>query len=124
MLTLVATLHVIVAVLLIAFVLMQDSKGGGSGGMFAGGGSNSILGATGASNLLVKVTRVLAIGFAISCISLTVLSAKQSKSVLEGVALPAAPLTPAPEAAAPVNPAEEPMKKAEAPSETLPAKKK
>jgi preprotein translocase subunit SecG len=118
MLTLVSTLHVIVALLLIAFVLMQDSKGGGSGSMFTGGGSNSILGATGATNLLVKVTRMLAIGFAVSCIALTILSARQSKSVLEGVVLPVAPVnpveaTPAATAAPTATPAE-----------TLPEKKK
>ncbi|MGE3975354.1 MAG: preprotein translocase subunit SecG [Bdellovibrionales bacterium] len=114
MLTLVATLHVIIALLLIVFVLMQDSKGGAAGGMFAGGGSHSILGATGATNLLVKVTRVLAIGFAISCVALTVMTIRQSKSVLEGVALPAAapvgPISGTP-AAEPV-----PAQKAEAPA--------
>lgn len=83
MFTFVATLHIIVAIGLIFMVLIQDSKGA-TGGMFGGGGSQSILGATGAATLFVKITRALAVVFALTCIALTVFVARRSTSVLEG----------------------------------------
>ncbi|HEX4925797.1 MAG TPA: preprotein translocase subunit SecG [Bdellovibrionales bacterium] len=83
MFTFVAVLHIIVAIGLIFMVLIQDSKSA-TGGMFGGGGSQSILGATGAATLFVKITRVLAVVFALTCIALTVFVARRSTSVLEG----------------------------------------
>ncbi|HEY8271026.1 MAG TPA: preprotein translocase subunit SecG [Pseudobdellovibrionaceae bacterium] len=101
--TFIAVLHVIVALVLISLVLIQDSKGGGALGMGSGGGSNSVLGATGASTLAAKMTRIAAIVFALTSIGLTVLSARESKSILDKLpatsAIPAA--TPATPAAAP-----------------------
>lgn len=109
--TFVAILHIIAALILIALVLIQDSKGGGALGM-GGGGSNSVLGATGASTLAAKLTRVMAIIFAFTSIGLTVISSQQSKSVLDKVpgaaTIPTTPATPAapaaPEQAAPAVP--------------------
>lgn len=119
--TFVAILHIVVALILIGLVLIQDSKGGGALGIGGGGGSNSVLGATGASTLAAKMTRIAAIIFALTSIALTVLSTQQSKSVLDKLpaasAVPAAPATgvsdttgPAavPEAAAPAAPTEAP----------------
>lgn len=120
--TFVAILHIVVALVLIGLVLIQDSKGGGALGIGGGGGgSNSVLGATGASTLAAKMTRIAAIIFALTSIGLTVLSSQESKSVLDKLpaasAVPAAPSAPAaapadtaapaaaPEAAAPAAPA-------------------
>lgn len=119
MTTFIAVLHILVALILISLVLIQDSKGGGALGM-GGGGSNSVLGATGASTLAAKMTRIAAIIFALTSIGLTVLSARQSKSILDklpAAAAPVAPTTPAatteapaaaPETAAPAAPSEAP----------------
>lgn len=105
----IAVVHILVAVILISLVLIQDSKGGGALGI-GGGGSNSILGATGAQTLAAKLTTGAAIIFAITCLTLTYMSSRGQKSVLDtGAALavpppvtaPAAPAaTPAPDAAA------------------------
>ena len=95
MFTFVATLHVVIAIGLIFMVLIQDSKGGATGGMFGGGGSSSILGATGAASLFVKVTRWMAVFFALSSIALTVLVARRSGSVLEGAEPPPSKSVPA-----------------------------
>lgn len=92
--TFIAILHVLTALVLISLVLVQDSKGGGALGMGGGGGSNSVLGATGASSLAAKMTRIAAIIFALTSIGLTVLSAQKSKSVLDQ--MPAAVTAPAP----------------------------
>ena len=92
--TLIAIIHVLTALTLIALVLVQDSKSDGLGGAFGGGGSNSILGATGASTLAQKLTRGAAIVFAITSLSLTMISNKKS-SVVENLpaAAAAAPAT-------------------------------
>lgn len=115
MLLLVTIVHFLIAVLLIVLVLVQDSKGGGAFGM-GGTGSNQVLSATGAANFLVKLTRYLAIMFAVSCITLTYLTThKNSGSALDGY-VPAAGVsapsgvTSAPTdkpAAAPVEPQEQ-----------------
>lgn len=109
--TFIAVLHIIVALVLIGLVLIQDSKGGGALGIGGGGGgSNSVLGATGASTLAAKMTRIAAVVFALTSIGLSVISAQSSKSVLDsvpGAAAPAAtpPVLPATEggAAAPTS---------------------
>ena len=80
--TFISLVHITVAVLLIVLVLIQDSKGGGLG-MMGGGGSNSVLGSTGADNLVVKLTRWVALTFAATCIGLTLWNAKGTKSVLD-----------------------------------------
>ncbi len=81
----VAVLHIAVALVLILLVLVQDSKSGSLGGAFGGGGSNSILGATGGASLAEKATRIAAIVFAVTCISLTMMSSRTSKSVIDGM---------------------------------------
>lgn len=110
--TFVAVVHVITALVLIALVLLQDSKSSGLGGAFGGGGSNSILGATGASTLAQRLTRGAAIVFAITSLSLTLIS-KQNKSVVDSLALPVS----APAATPPAIPAADPTA---TPSTTLP----
>ncbi len=108
--TLIAILHIVVAVLLVTIVLLQDSKNSGVGGAFGGGGSQTLFGATGAANFLVKITRGLAVIFMGTCIGLTLLlTHRTSHSVVDnlpksttsqplGVAVPAAqaPAAPAP----------------------------
>ena len=101
MITFLAVLHVLIAVLLVIFVLLQDSKGGAMG-VFGGGSSNTFFGSTGATNFLTKATRWLAIAFAISCLVLTYQSTRRNTSVLDGSVVPqstpqapAAPAVPA-----------------------------
>ena len=94
--TLIAILHILIALFLVIIVLLQDSKGGNVGGAFGGGSSQSIFGATGAASFLVKVTRYLAVGFMITCILLTVISARTgTKSVVDKLPLTPAPAVPA-----------------------------
>jgi preprotein translocase subunit SecG len=82
--TFVAVVHIITALVLIALVLLQDSKSDGLGGAFGGGGSNSILGATGGATLAQKLTRGAAVVFAITSLSLTTIANRQT-SVVENL---------------------------------------
>lgn len=96
MINFVGAIHIFGALLLIAVVLIQDSKDGAMGGMLGGGSSNSLLGATGATTFLEKLTRGLAVFFAATCIMLTVLTARQGKSLLDSYTPPAAAAPAAP----------------------------
>ncbi len=94
MMTFVGIIHIVVALVLIILVLIQDSKSDGALGMGGSSGSNSLLGATGAQTLAGKLTVWAAIIFALSCLTLSIMTASKSKSVVDGLALPAtAPVT-------------------------------
>ena len=104
--TLLAFVHLGIALILIFFVLLQDSKGGAAGvfGGGGGGGSNTLFGATGAANFLVKATRWIAILFAATCIGLTYMTSQRS-SVLDQYFPPAA--TESPVESAPATPGQD-----------------
>ncbi len=71
-------IHIIVSVLLIIVVLLQPGKGGDLGSVFGGGGSTeSVFGAAGAVPFLSKVTRVLAVLFLLSSLTLGYFAAKK-----------------------------------------------
>lgn len=70
MVTSLAIVFVIVAVFLILLIMIQDPKGGG-GGLFGSGGSNSVLGASGTTDFITKLTRYVAIIFGVLCIGIT-----------------------------------------------------
>jgi preprotein translocase subunit SecG len=80
--TILTVVHVLVTLTLIFLVLLQDSKGGGLGGL-SGGNANTLLGATGATTLAAKFTRWTAVAFAVSCLSLAVFTSKSKKSVID-----------------------------------------
>jgi preprotein translocase subunit SecG len=92
MLTLLASLHILIGALLILFVLLQDPKGGAIGVFGGGGSSNTFFGNSGASNFLSTTTKWLAVLFAASCLTLTYITAKKGGSVMDN--LPAATSTP------------------------------
>lgn len=83
MVTLIATVHIIACLLLIALVLLQDPKSNNPGAMFGGGGSNTVLGATGATTVLQKLTRWAAIIFGTCALLLSLASRQESRSVLD-----------------------------------------
>lgn len=97
--TFIGIIHIIVALLLIVLVLIQDSKSNGALGM-GSSSSNSLLGATGAQSLAGKMTVWAAVIFAVTCLTLSVLTSSKTKSVID--TLPAAaPVQTAPIQAAP-----------------------
>jgi len=71
-------------------VLLQQGKGADLAGAFGGGGSQTSFGPRGGTNIMHRMTTGAFILFVLLCLTLTILSGKQGKSVMEGVA-PAAP---------------------------------
>jgi preprotein translocase subunit SecG len=92
MVTFLAVVHILACLALVGLVLIQDSKGGGV--FTSQATSNSVLGATGATSLAQTMTKVMAVIFALTCIGLSILSARSEKSVVDS-ALPAAATLPA-----------------------------
>lgn len=87
MMTFLAVIHIIACLGLVGLVLIQDSKGGG---VFASqASSNSVLGATGATTLAQTMTKIIATVFALTCITLSIMSARSEKSVVDSGVLPA-----------------------------------
>ncbi|MEK7779638.1 MAG: preprotein translocase subunit SecG [Pseudomonadota bacterium] len=85
---LVWTAHVILAIVLIVLVLLQHGKGADMGAAFGSGSAGSLFGASGSANFLSRSTAVVATLFFISSMSLTYLSANQTKgdgSIMDGV---------------------------------------
>ena len=82
MLVFVATIHIVICVMLVGFVLMQNPKGGALGILGGQGGSKSVFSGTGASDFLVTITKWCAAIFAITSIQLAYMNTKKSSSVI------------------------------------------
>ncbi len=75
-------IHIVVCVFLIVLVLLQPGKGGGLGSVFGGGSSDSVFGSSGAAPFLTKLTRLLAVIFVITSLSLGYFSVRSIKSTV------------------------------------------
>ncbi len=93
--TFLAVIHIIACFGLVGLVLIQDSKGGGV--FTSQAGSNSVLGATGATTLAQTMTKIVAVIFALTCITLSIMAARSGKSVIDSGISPT--VTPAGQAA-------------------------
>lgn len=81
-------IHFMLCAGLIGLILMQRSEGGALG--VGGGGPGGLMSGRGAANLLTRTTSVLAVGFFITSILLTVVVAREGDggSVLDRVGTP------------------------------------
>jgi preprotein translocase subunit SecG len=87
-------LHVVVCVMLTVVVLLQQGKGADIGAVF-GGSSQTLFGASGAGNLLTKVTGVLALVFFATSLYLAYFSNARVSSSIFDRSLRGAPPAPA-----------------------------
>ena len=124
LMTIVTIVHVIACVFLILVVLLQTGKGAEMGAVFGGGGSQTIFGASGAGNLLTKLTTATAIVFFLTSLTLAWSSLARTRRTVfdEPMAEPPAPSAPAekPASDAPPPPAPAPAPEAAAPAEPPP----
>jgi preprotein translocase subunit SecG len=101
--------HVLVALAVCGFVLLQHGKGADMGAAFGSGASGSLFGAAGSANFLSRTTAILAAVFFLSSLGLTWLGTTHSgapKSVIEKGVMDALPVDKAAEVpAAPAGPA-------------------
>ena len=101
----VLVLHVLTAIAVCGFVLLQHGKGADMGAAFGSGSSGSLFGAAGSANFLSRTTAVLATVFFVTSVALTYFGSQHSgapqgvmeKGVMErgimdkGSAVPAKP---------------------------------
>ncbi len=73
--SIVLVLHVLIAVAICGFVLLQHGKGADMGAAFGSGASGSLFGASGSANFLSRTTAILAGVFFLTSLGLTYLGA-------------------------------------------------
>ncbi len=77
MFTVVLSIHILICIFLVFFILLQKSEGGGLGiGQSNSGGLGDFLSARSTSNILTKSTSILAICFFLTSISLVIIANK------------------------------------------------
>ncbi len=84
--TLLLVVHLLVAVAVCGFVLLQHGKGADMGAAFGSGASGSLFGAAGSANFLSRTTAVLATVFFVTSLGLTWFGTTHggAKSVVQG----------------------------------------
>jgi len=70
--------HVLAALSVCGFVLLQHGKGADMGAAFGGGSSGSLFGAAGSANFLSRTTAVLATVFFLTSITLTLFGSQHA----------------------------------------------
>ncbi|MHA1600564.1 MAG: preprotein translocase subunit SecG [Alphaproteobacteria bacterium] len=83
-------IHLMLAIAMIGTVLLQRSEGGGlgiGGGGGGGGGMGSFLSGRGTANLLTRMTAILATGFMLTSLTLTIMAStnRAPRSILEDI---------------------------------------
>jgi preprotein translocase subunit SecG len=87
-------LHVLVAIAICGFVLLQHGKGADMGAAFGSGSSGSLFGASGSANFLSRTTGILAAVFFLSSLGLTYFgTVSVPKGVTEKSIMDAAPVS-------------------------------
>src|SRR6201988_3121759 len=86
MLTVVIVIHLMIVLAMIGVVLLQKSEGGGLG--MGGGGAGGFLSSRGSANVLTRTTALLALGFFLTSMTLSILAGfdRKPRSILGGEA--------------------------------------
>lgn len=85
--TLIVVIHVIVAIVIVGLVLLQQGKGADAGASFGAGASQTVFGASGSGNFLVKATTFAATIFFITSLSLAIF-ARNERGISNNAGLP------------------------------------
>lgn len=114
----VLVLHVLVAIGICGFVLVQHGKGADMGAAFGSGSSGSLFGASGSANFLSRTTAVLAAVFFVSSVALTWFATTQvpSRDAVTKSIMDQAPAPKSTEAPSPMPPLTAPAQPPGAPS--------
>ncbi|PKO47129.1 MAG: preprotein translocase subunit SecG [Betaproteobacteria bacterium HGW-Betaproteobacteria-4] len=78
--SLLLTVHILVAIVIIGLVLMQHGKGADMGAAFGSGASGSLFGATGSANFLSRTTGILAAVFFATSLTLAYVASSKPKT--------------------------------------------
>jgi preprotein translocase subunit SecG len=78
--SLLLTVHILVALVIIGLVLMQHGKGADMGAAFGSGASGSLFGSSGSANFLSRTTGVLAAVFFATSLTLAYIASNKPKT--------------------------------------------
>ena len=89
--TIIVVVHVLLALTLVGTVLLQRSEGGALGMGGGGGGGGGLITSRSAANLLTRLTAILAAGFMITSLTLTIMARNTTgpQSVMDADTAPA-----------------------------------
>lgn len=74
--------HVLLAIALIGFIMIQQGKGADAGASFGGGGaSQTVFGSSGSGNFLSRATAILAAGLFVTSFALAMYAKQQADSI-------------------------------------------
>ena len=76
--TLIIVVHVIAALAIVGLVLLQQGKGADAGASFGAGASQTVFGASGSGNFLVRATTIAAVIFFVTSLSLAIFAKNQA----------------------------------------------
>ena len=76
--TLIIVVHVIAALAIVGLVLLQQGKGADAGASFGAGASQTVFGASGSGNFLVRATTISAVVFFVTSLSLAIFAKNQA----------------------------------------------
>lgn len=82
MLTVLLAIHIIVAIVMVGFILIQHGKGADAGASFGSGAAGTVFGAAGSANFLTRTTAVLAAIFFMTSLALAHFAQKQAEDQL------------------------------------------
>jgi len=75
--------HILLALGIIGFVMLQQGKGADAGASFGGGASQTVFGSSGSGNFLSRTTAILATVFFVTSLTLGVFARQKSESVAD-----------------------------------------
>lgn len=87
--TLVLVVHVLIAIVMVALVLLQQGKGAEMGASFGSGASGTVFGSAGSAGFLTKLTAFLALAFFVTSLGLAVFAKNKSAAPAEFGTIPA-----------------------------------
>ena len=73
--------HILLALGIIGFVMIQQGKGADAGASFGGGASQTVFGSSGSGNFLSRSTAILATAFFVTSLALGVYARQKAESV-------------------------------------------
>ncbi|MPX44858.1 preprotein translocase subunit SecG [Moraxella catarrhalis] len=82
MLTILLAIHIIIAIVMVGFILIQHGKGADAGASFGSGAAGTVFGAAGSANFLTRTTAVLATIFFATSLALAHFAQKQTEDQL------------------------------------------
>ena len=75
--------HIVLALGIIGFVMLQQGKGAGAGASFGSGASQTVFGSSGSGNFLSRTTAILATLFFVTSLGLAIYAKQKAQGVTD-----------------------------------------